>query len=73
MNLKRTLTVIALIGLNIGCDQISKIIVRKELDSGVEIPVLGDYFVMLKVENTGAFLGLGSDFNPKFLGAMETE
>ncbi|MBD0824598.1 signal peptidase II [Aestuariibaculum marinum] len=67
---KRTLYIILVIVVTIAVDQISKVIVREsieprtEVSPGERIPVIGDMFVMMNVENTGAFLGMGSDLNP---------
>jgi signal peptidase II len=70
MNLSRNAGVILLIILNIAIDQISKIVVRANIrpssntQPGERINVIGDFFQMMNVENTGAFLGMGSDMNP---------
>lgn len=48
--------------VNIGCDQVSKAVVRTTIPEGKTIEVLSNYFVLLKAENTGAFLGLGNQF-----------
>lgn len=67
---KRTVYIFLVIVLTIAADQISKIIVRgniigrSAINPGEQIPVIGDYFVLMNVENTGAFLGMGSDLNP---------
>jgi len=53
-----------LIVFNIAIDQISKIIVRAKIDPTDRIHVIGDTFLMMNVENEGAFLGMGSDMNP---------
>jgi signal peptidase II len=45
---------------NIGCDQISKTIVRQELTENETVSIIKHYFIMTKVENTGAFLSIGS-------------
>lgn len=50
--------------LNIGCDQISKDLVRKNVDSRDYIQVIGDNFILTNVENTGAMLGFGNNFPP---------
>ena len=50
--------------LNIGCDQISKDLVRKNVNSSDYIQVIGDNFIMTNVENTGAMLGFGNNFPP---------
>lgn len=45
--------------LNIGCDQISKNIVRHKIGEYEQISIIKDRFTLLKVENSGAFLSLG--------------
>ncbi|GLU52354.1 signal peptidase II [Dyadobacter frigoris] len=45
---------------NIGCDQISKNIVREKVDYYESISLISNYFTLTKVENDGAFLSLGS-------------
>jgi signal peptidase II len=50
--------------MNIALDQISKFWVRADVIPGSEAPIIGDIFTLHNVENTGAFLGMGSDFNP---------
>jgi signal peptidase II len=64
MKLSRTLSIILLIVANIAIDQISKFIVRVEIAQYEIIELIGDTFIMTKVENEGAFLGMGSDLNP---------
>ena len=46
-------------------DQISKIWVRNNFESYVENSIIGDVFTLIKVENTGAFLGMGSELPEK--------
>jgi signal peptidase II len=64
MNLSRQVGVILLIVFNIAIDQISKVVVRNTIDPTERIKVIGDFFQMMNIENTGAFLGMGSDMNP---------
>lgn len=55
---------------NIGCDQISKSIVRNQIREYETISILKDHLTLTKVENTGAFLSVGSalpDFVKFFL------
>ena len=62
MKMKRTLRnllIIILLLTNIGCDQISKSIVRQKVDFKENISVFYDFVTLTKVENTGAFLSLG--------------
>ena len=66
MNISRNLSIVLIIIANIVADQISKIYVRNSMTEGIrgKINVIGDYFQLIWVENTGAFLGMGSDMNP---------
>lgn len=61
--LKR-LSILAFVLLNIGCDQISKDIVRKNVEPMEYIQLLGDNLILTNVENTGAMLGFGQSFSP---------
>jgi signal peptidase II len=58
----RVALIAIIVFVNIGCDQVSKAVVRTTIPEGKTIEVLSDYFVLLKAENTGAFLGLGDQF-----------
>ncbi len=64
MKLSRTLSIVLLIVANIAIDQISKFIVRANIAQNEIIQLIGDTFIMTKVENSGAFLGMGSDLSP---------
>ncbi len=64
MKLSRTLSIALLIVANIAIDQISKFIVRAEIAQNEIIELWGDTLIMTKVENSGAFLGMGSDLSP---------
>ena len=57
-------SIIAFVLLNIGCDQISKNIVRRNVEPMEYIQILGDNFILTNVENTGAMLGFGQGFSP---------
>lgn len=67
---KRTINIFLVIILTIAADQISKVIVRANIVGRTDthpserIPLIGDYFTLMNVENTGAFLGMGSDLTP---------
>ena len=63
MNTKRILIVL-LVLFNIGLDQFSKEYVRKNVVPGSRTELLGTQLQLMNVENTGAFLGMGSDSNP---------
>lgn len=62
--MNRTLLIFLIIFFNILVDQISKIFVRSEIAYREIIEVVGNNFILTNVENTGAFLGMGSDLNP---------
>lgn len=53
-----------IIAVNVGCDQISKSAVRKNIEYHENIQVVGDNIVLTKVENSGAFLSLGDSLAP---------
>ena len=62
---KARLTLISVIVMiNIAADQITKVLARKLIAYNEIIEVIGDYLVLTKVENRGAFLGMGSSLSP---------
>jgi signal peptidase II len=61
MKLSRTAFISILIVFNIAIDQISKIMVRAKVVPRTESSIIGDVFTLHNVENSGAFLGMGSD------------
>lgn len=67
---KRSIFILLVIVFTIAIDQVSKVLVRAyiepqtDLQRGDRISLIGDAFIMMNVENTGAFLGMGSDLNP---------
>ena len=65
MKLSRSSIFISLlIGFNIAIDQISKFWVRNYVELYQETQLLGNKFILTNVENSGAFLGMGSELNP---------
>jgi signal peptidase II len=62
----RTLAIVGILILNIGCDQISKSMVRDRLSDHEEISLIKNYFTLTKVENSGAFLSLGDSLPEPF-------
>ena len=64
MKNKRNLSIISLVILNIILDQLSKFWIRANVAPYSDINIISDYFIITNVENSGAFLGLGSDFSP---------
>jgi signal peptidase II len=62
----RTILILMILVFNVGCDQISKVIVRNNISRQDQIEVIPEYFTLLHTENTGAFLSFG-DSMPKFI------
>lgn len=60
----RVLLVLSLVLLNIGCDQVSKTVVRQTIAPNQRIEVFQNNLVLTKVENRGAAYSLGSDLAP---------
>lgn len=50
----------AILAINIGCDQVSKYVVRQRIDPEERISVVSTYVTLMRVENEGAFLSLGT-------------
>ena len=63
---KRNLLITIIVLLSIASDQISKIWVRNNFESYSETSIIGDVFTLIKVENSGAFLGMGSELSETF-------
>jgi signal peptidase II len=59
----RLVLVLAIVISNIGCDQVSKKMVRSNVESNNTVPVVGHYLVITNVENTGAFLSIGNSLS----------
>lgn len=57
----RLFLLLLMVALNIGCDQVSKIIVRDKIQYNETISIIENRFILTKVENTGAFLSAGND------------
>ena len=53
-----------MIFLNIGVDQYTKCIVREKVVPGTRTEIVGELLQLMNVENSGAFLGMGSESNP---------
>lgn len=60
----KRVAILVLVLLNIGCDQISKNVVRNNIDTRETIELVGKNFILTKVENSGAMLGFGSELSP---------
>jgi signal peptidase II len=55
----RTLAIVTILISNVGCDQISKNIIRKRIRYYEEISLMNNYLTLTKIENKGAFFSLG--------------
>lgn len=61
--LLRPAIILLLLALNIGCDQVSKTIVRHNMTDFTVKGYLDNHILFRKVENTGAFLSLGDSLS----------
>ena len=59
----QSLFIAAIIVANIGCDQVSKNIVRQHVASNADIKIVSKFVTLTKVENTGAFLSMGASLS----------
>jgi signal peptidase II len=59
----RTILILLILALNIGCDQVSKSIVRHKIAYYDQIDFLHHHFTLSRVENSGAFLSLGDSLS----------
>ncbi|MBO9619674.1 MAG: signal peptidase II [Niabella sp.] len=55
----RLLILLLIVAGNLSCDQVSKSVVREKIAYMQQVPVLGHFITLTRVENTGAFLSLG--------------
>lgn len=55
----RTIAIAAILISNVGCDQISKNIVRKRIHYNEEISLVNNYLTLTKIENEGALFSVG--------------
>ena len=65
-NLIRAILIFGLIAVSIGCDQVSKTIVRENVHPYQMIHVLNDHITVTRVENSGAFLSAGDSLPNSF-------
>src|ERR1700759_281055 len=59
----RTIAILFVLALNIGCDQVSKSFIRSKIGTDSRYEYLHDHITIQKVENTGAFLSLGDSLS----------
>ncbi|HEY0245090.1 MAG TPA: signal peptidase II [Mucilaginibacter sp.] len=55
----RIFIILVILSITVGCDQVSKKIVREKLADYQTINLIRNHFIIEKAENTGAFLSLG--------------
>ncbi len=60
----RSISILLLVFVNIGCDQYSKAVVRENVSSYSITELMGDKLILTKVENSGAMLSLGENLSP---------
>lgn len=60
----RPALIFLVLAVNVGCDRISKRMVRESVDFHEQINIIPDFITLTKVENTGAFLSLGDALPP---------
>jgi signal peptidase II len=58
----RNFVLTCILACTIGCDQMTKTIVRKEMSDHQHIKLIYDRLTLTKVENSGAFLSIGDTF-----------
>jgi signal peptidase II len=56
--------IVLMLTANIGCDQVSKHVVRQRMDYFERVTMVYDHITLTKVENTGAFLSMGNNMSP---------
>lgn len=61
---RRSQLILLTIIFTIATDQITKLLVRAYVLPSEKSEIIGSYFTLHNVENTGAFLGMGSDLSP---------
>jgi signal peptidase II len=62
-NIIRTVLILLIITVNIGCDQFSKKMVKRSVLPYETIHVLNDHVTVTRVENSGAFLSAGDSMS----------
>ena len=61
---RRTLLILILVIFNISLDQFSKVQVREKIVPGSRTELIGKQLQLMNIENSGAFLSMGSDSSP---------
>jgi len=68
----RACAIVVIMASNIGCDQVSKDIIRKRIADRETISFLHDHLMVMKVENQGSFLSIGHDLPQPLRGILLT-
>ncbi|MES2060671.1 MAG: signal peptidase II [Bacteroidota bacterium] len=63
---QRTIILLLILCLNLGCDQVTKSVTRTHISYYDQLQFLNGHFTLLHVENTGAFLSLGAEMVQPF-------
>jgi signal peptidase II len=59
----RITIILLVIFANIGCDQVSKKIIRQHVSESQTIEILHKHLIVMRIENTGAFLSFGDSLS----------
>lgn len=59
----RIAIILLIIFTNVGCDQISKKIIRHNISENQTIGMLSNHLIIMRVENSGAFLSFGDSLS----------
>ena len=62
----RIFLITAFIGFHVSCDQVSKQVAREQLNFYERVHIIPGHFQLVKVENTGAFLGMMKHLSEPF-------
>ncbi len=68
----RTLLILVILSSNVGCDQVTKSIVRQNISYHEQIVLIDDHLTLTKTENEGAFLGFGNSLPEPLKGFLLT-
>lgn len=61
LRISNTALLALVLSTSVGCDQVTKIVAREQLEGLGRLSYLGDTFRLVLIENHGAFLGMGSE------------
>src|SRR5688500_1418499 len=61
--LLHNVVIVVIVALNIGCEQVSKTLVRNTIGMDQKFHYFDNHIMLTRVENTGAFLSLGNSLS----------